>query len=102
MDGDTDTIEVQEAFAIALSDAIKNIQEEFTFSTSKSNQSSTPFNSDTSILQDVEDDIFNSTSSKPQMNGCGPPRDRGGTSRIGSNVVTVSHMTNNRESAFPP
>ncbi|XP_065199717.1 adenylate kinase isoenzyme 5 isoform X2 [Planococcus citri] len=104
VDGDTETPEVEEAFNIALFEAIQHVQEDFALEHGPDARQQIPMNFEAALLQDLEDEILENISGRPQVNGYGPPRERRSTSIIAggkpgpNNVMSVSHANGGNHS----
>lgn len=60
-------------------------------------------NFEAAILQDLEDEILDNISAKPQINGFGPPRDRRTAGKhVHNSVVSVSHANGSNDRSTLP
>lgn len=101
VDGDTDTPEVQEAFTIALFEAIQHAQDDFVAEHGELGRNLTNLNFEAALLQDLEDDLLATNDQKHQMNGYGPPRDRERAPAHVSTGASVSHGATGQGAVLP-
>lgn len=94
---------MQEAFTVALLEAVRHAQEDFSVDYDDVGRATTNLNFEAAILQDLEDDQQVVNKQKHyQMNGFGPPRERERMPiQDHPNPVSISHAATALDAVLP-